>query len=192
MVHRAARFIPRAPFETAVDTDELLRGCVEGACGALLAAAAGRVPPDLVNPAVLANPLFAEIVSGAERALRESGYSMLLTNSEGDPELDLAHVRLFEQRRTDGLILSLADETYEPTLEELRRLRVPFVLADRELHDGLPFSAVHCDEEAAMPTSHGHDFRALRHVTASAPATRHAVSSCPSRFVAIAPASRIP
>jgi phosphoglycerate dehydrogenase-like enzyme len=41
-------------------TDELLRGCVEGACRALLAAAAGRVPPDLVNPAVLANPLFAE------------------------------------------------------------------------------------------------------------------------------------
>src|SRR5207247_11346781 len=29
MVHRAARFIPRAPFETAVDTDELLRAVIE-------------------------------------------------------------------------------------------------------------------------------------------------------------------
>ncbi len=39
-------------------TDELLRGCVGGACDALLAVAAGRVPPDLVNPDVLDNPLF--------------------------------------------------------------------------------------------------------------------------------------
>jgi phosphoglycerate dehydrogenase-like enzyme len=41
-------------------SDELLRGCVEGACRALLAVAAGRVPPDLANPAVLDNELFAE------------------------------------------------------------------------------------------------------------------------------------
>lgn len=39
-------------------TDELVRGCVEGACRALLAVAAGRVPPDLVNPDVLDNSLF--------------------------------------------------------------------------------------------------------------------------------------
>ncbi len=39
-------------------TDELLRGCVDGACQALLTVAAGRVPPDLVNPEVLDNPLF--------------------------------------------------------------------------------------------------------------------------------------
>ena len=39
-------------------TDELLRGCVGGACDALLAVAAGRVPPDLVNRDVLENPLF--------------------------------------------------------------------------------------------------------------------------------------
>src|SRR5437667_9952387 len=29
MVRRAARFIPRVPFETAVDTDELLRAVIE-------------------------------------------------------------------------------------------------------------------------------------------------------------------
>lgn len=41
-------------------TDDLVRGCVEGACAALLAVAAGREPPNLVNPAVLDNPLFTE------------------------------------------------------------------------------------------------------------------------------------
>lgn len=41
-------------------TDQLLRGCVEGACRALLAAASGRVPPDLANPAVLESDRFRE------------------------------------------------------------------------------------------------------------------------------------
>ena len=41
-------------------TDELLRGCVGGACQALLAVAAGRVPRDVANPEVLTTPLFRE------------------------------------------------------------------------------------------------------------------------------------
>jgi len=41
-------------------TDELLRGCVGGACAALLAVAAGRVPPEVANPEVLDHPLFVE------------------------------------------------------------------------------------------------------------------------------------
>ena len=40
-------------------TDDLVRGCVQGACEALLSVAAGRTPPNVVNPAVLENPLFA-------------------------------------------------------------------------------------------------------------------------------------
>jgi D-3-phosphoglycerate dehydrogenase len=39
-------------------TDDLVRGCVEQVCAALLAVAAGRVPDDVVNPDVLDNPLF--------------------------------------------------------------------------------------------------------------------------------------
>jgi len=41
-------------------TDELVRGCVESACAALLSAAVGRVPVELANPAVVDNPLFTE------------------------------------------------------------------------------------------------------------------------------------
>jgi D-3-phosphoglycerate dehydrogenase len=39
-------------------TDDLVRGCVEQVCAALLAVATGRVPDDVVNPDVLDNPLF--------------------------------------------------------------------------------------------------------------------------------------
>lgn len=45
-------------------TDDLVRGCIQGACDALLAVAAGREPPNLVNPAVLENPLFTAKLAG--------------------------------------------------------------------------------------------------------------------------------
>jgi LacI family transcriptional regulator len=96
------------------------------------------------------------MVLGAETVMNAHGYSLLLTNSEALAEREPEHLRLLARRRVDGLILSLADETYEPTLEELRRLRIPFVLVDRELQDGLAFSAVHCDEEAAVREVAGH------------------------------------
>jgi phosphoglycerate dehydrogenase-like enzyme len=41
-------------------TDELLRGCVEQACGALIDVASGRVPADLANPEVVDNPRFGK------------------------------------------------------------------------------------------------------------------------------------
>ena len=83
-------------------------------------------------------------------ALRERGYSMLLTNSEGRSDLDLAHLRLFRQRSVDGLLLSLADETHAATLDELEQLRVPIVLIDREVARPTGLSAVLCDHGAGV------------------------------------------
>jgi len=54
-------------------TDELLRGCVGGACDALLAVAAGCIPPDVANPEVLDHPLFTEKL--ARFAARQGGRS---------------------------------------------------------------------------------------------------------------------
>jgi phosphoglycerate dehydrogenase-like enzyme len=52
-------------------TDQLLRGCIDDACHALLTVAAGRVPPDLANPEVLESPRFVEKL--ARIAAREGG-----------------------------------------------------------------------------------------------------------------------
>jgi LacI family transcriptional regulator len=98
----------------------------------------------------ISNPLFAEIVKGAETALRAAGYSMLLTNSEGDPQLDVAHVRLFEQRRTDGLILSLTTDDHPETAAHLRHVEAPIVLIDRELPPEVNASRVLSDHRAGM------------------------------------------
>jgi phosphoglycerate dehydrogenase-like enzyme len=49
-------------------TDELVRGCIDGACRALLDLAAGRVPPNLANPTVVESSLFtAKLTSLAQR-----------------------------------------------------------------------------------------------------------------------------
>lgn len=81
----------------------------------------------------ISNPLLAQITLGAEVALRGADYTMLLTNSVNDPRLDAENIRLLQQRRVDGLLLSLSDETSEETVEALARTDVPSVLIDRDL-----------------------------------------------------------
>lgn len=93
----------------------------------------------------ISNPLIADIACGAESELRQAGYSMLVMNSENDPRMDAAHVRFFESRRVDGLILSLANEQTPETLEALANVDLPFVLIDRELPPRFRVSAVRGD-----------------------------------------------
>jgi len=104
----------------------------------------------------IANPLLAEIAKGAETTLREAGYSILLTNSENDPDLDAAHVRLLKQRRVDGFLLSLASEDHADTLDALRAVEGPVVVVDRDLPRSVAASAVLSDHRAGMRAATGH------------------------------------
>ena len=81
----------------------------------------------------ISNPLIAEIVTGVETTLHTNGYSMLLTNSLGDPLLDAAHIALLSQRRVDGLVISVLDETHPDARHGSRELDIPVVLLDRNL-----------------------------------------------------------
>lgn len=91
----------------------------------------------------VANPIIAANSAGAVSELGKSGYSLLMSNSRGDPELDVEHIRHFELRRVDGLLLSLADERHPRTLEVLRAFNAPIVLIDRSLPADIPAGAVH-------------------------------------------------
>jgi LacI family transcriptional regulator len=104
----------------------------------------------------IANPLLAETVKGAERRLREEGYSLLLCNSERDVEREAEYVRHFSQRRVDGVILSLASETAPETLEALEDLEAPAVLLDREVAGDHGASLVFTDHRAGMRAAVGH------------------------------------
>lgn len=104
----------------------------------------------------ISNPLIATITAGAESMLRAAGYSMLLMNSENDPELDAAHIRFFQARRVDGMILSLASERRAATLEILAHVDVPIILIDRDVPTDLRASIVRNDHREGMRDAVGH------------------------------------
>lgn len=104
----------------------------------------------------ISNPLMADIVLGAEAVLRAAGYSLLLMNSENDPTLDAQHVRFFQSRRVDGMILSLVSETDAATLETVRQVEGPVVLVDRQLPEELGASAVVNDHRVGMEAAVEH------------------------------------
>jgi LacI family transcriptional regulator len=108
----------------------------------------GFVAIDVANPVIAANS------AGAVSELRKSGYSLLMSNSRGDPALDAEHIRHFELRRVDGLVLSLADERHPRTLEVLRKFDGPIVLIDRSLPSDIPAGAVvHDHAEGMVPAA---------------------------------------
>jgi LacI family transcriptional regulator len=98
----------------------------------------------------IANPVLAEMVTGAESQLRARGYSLLLTNSEGNPELDVEHIELLERRRVDGLILALAEEHHDRTVAALRSVEIPVVLIDRDVPVGVDACSIAFDHAAGM------------------------------------------
>lgn len=104
----------------------------------------------------ISNPLIATITSGAESVLRQAGYSMLLMNSENDPELDAAHIRFFQARRVDGMILSLASERQKETLDVLAQVDVPVIMVDRDVDAQLDASIVRNDHKAGMRAAVDH------------------------------------
>jgi LacI family transcriptional regulator len=104
----------------------------------------------------IANPVLAGIITGAEKRLRRAGYSLLLTNSEGNPELDVEHISLLERRRVDGLILSLAEENHPDTVAALRQLSVPVVLVDRDVPTGVKARCAAFDHALGMRAATAH------------------------------------
>ncbi|MEX1124521.1 MAG: LacI family DNA-binding transcriptional regulator [Acidimicrobiia bacterium] len=103
----------------------------------------------------LSNPLFAGIVKGTDAFLHDKGYSLILTNSDGDPDLDIGHIRLLRNRKVDGLVVSLQSEQQPGLRELLASLRIPVVLIDREV-EGLELSAVHCDHQVGIRAAVDH------------------------------------
>lgn len=104
----------------------------------------------------IANPIFADIVGGAERELRSAGYSMILTNSEGDAELDADNIELLEDRQVDGLLLSLTQEDHPEVARVMRASSLPIVLLDRDRPEGVTALRAVFDHRAGMAEATTH------------------------------------
>ncbi len=103
----------------------------------------------------IGNPLFAEIAQGAETALRSQGYSMLLANAFNDASLTAQQVRVMQQRRIDGLLLSPSDESDSGLEEVLQRAACPVALIDRSFGSP-PWPAALSDHDQGMDAAVDH------------------------------------
>jgi LacI family transcriptional regulator len=88
--------------------------------------------------------VFAAMAQGVDSVLGEHGYTMLLSTSGEDAELDVQRFTHLRQRRVDGFILAISDERNERLIAEMRRAAVPIVLVDREI-EGVATDAVVTD-----------------------------------------------
>jgi LacI family transcriptional regulator len=62
----------------------------------------GVIVPDIVNP------FWPEVIRGAEDRAHASGYTLLLSNSDDNPEKEALYLNLFLAKRVDGVLLAKA------------------------------------------------------------------------------------
>ena len=78
----------------------------------------------------IANPWFGQIASLVEQSLHRHGYSLMLCNSEEDPDLEIEYLQLLPSKGIDGLILvpMIRDAN---TLRDMLPKDLPLVILDR-------------------------------------------------------------
>ena len=88
----------------------------------------GLIIPDI------ANPFYPLLVRGLERALSQSGYSLLLCNSDRSLEKESDYVRILLENGVDGVILDSAAADCDGQLRSLGYKGVPCGLLGRGAH----------------------------------------------------------
>lgn len=83
----------------------------------------------------ITNPFFATLIRGAEDAAIETGYSLIVCNSDESLEKEDRYVRLLQRRRIDGLLISPVGDGSRSVVHELPKWKIPFVFVDRRVDD---------------------------------------------------------
>jgi LacI family transcriptional regulator len=110
----------------------------------------GLVLPDLMHS------FFAEVATGVARRLQPSGYQIVISNTEEDPETESRNVEALTSRKVDGLIIASAHRNGNLNyFRSLDRSGTPYVLIDR-LIAGVNANYVGVKDEdlGAMATEH--------------------------------------
>ena len=81
----------------------------------------------------LANPFFLQMIQGIETELRDSGYNILMCDSNLDINREIECLRMLEQRRIDGILIVGVNLPVQH-LTDLN-IRVPVVLLERDSGD---------------------------------------------------------
>jgi len=75
------------------------------------------------------NPFFAELARGAENAAVESGYQIFLGNSASDPLREASYLKMFQEQRLSGLLVSPVRELRDQA-RVLRQMGTQMVFVD--------------------------------------------------------------
>lgn len=80
------------------------------------------------------NPFFAEIGRHIEENAFAKGYSVIIGNTEGDPEKESFYLDTLVQKKVDGIIF-VSTRGSSASIQQLSDLRIPIVIADREIDE---------------------------------------------------------
>jgi LacI family transcriptional regulator len=101
----------------------------------------GLVVPDLLHP------FFAQVAKALSNAIRKRGYSLIVSSSEEDQELEQREIRQLLARRLDALVIASNGTNVAP-FEQMEQRGDKFVLIDRDFN-GLGANFVGIDDVAA-------------------------------------------
>lgn len=79
----------------------------------------------------ISNPYFADIIGAIETECYRAGFSVLLSDTNDDPEKELRIVQDLHERRVDGMFIAPCPDPADRTLAYLRKNKVCTVLVDR-------------------------------------------------------------
>jgi LacI family transcriptional regulator len=108
----------------------------------------GLVVPDLLHP------FFAEIAKFMSEALRNSGYYLIVSSSDEDPEIEEQEINQLLARGLDTLIIASCRSKVD-LFFRIEKQETPYILIDRTL-PGLTANFVGVDDEAVgrLATAH--------------------------------------
>ena len=87
----------------------------------------------LVVPGLL-HPFFGEVARAITRVFRPKGYSLVISSSEEDAELERSEIEVLLARQVDAIILASVQKSGRSAVfQKLQQTGTPFVLIDRHL-----------------------------------------------------------
>lgn len=120
----------------------------------------------------ISNPFYLEVLKGVEQAAREAGYSVLMGNTENDPDRELEYFDMLRDGHADGMILMTGKLPAQ--LESKARLldTLPVVVA-LEMIEGADLPHVQIDNQLAARDAVQHlialGHRHIAHITGPLP-----------------------
>lgn len=94
------------------------------------------------------NPFFTQMARAVEDEARDRGYSLVLGNTDEDPEKEAEYLGVLLEKQVDGLIISPARAS-SPHLAEVERAGLPVVFLDRYV-EGVEAPVVRADGRRAV------------------------------------------